>query len=119
MPSLPIIIAPDPILKQKSASVEMVNAAVRKTLDDMLDTMYQANGIGLSGVQVGILQKLIVVDVNWRGEEQGSQAPLKLINAEIIWDSEEESTYNEGCLSFSRSILRSGAPEGNQGFLPR
>ncbi len=100
MSVLPVIIAPDPILKQKSAPVEAVDDAVRATLDDMLDTMYQQGGIGLAGVQVGILKKLIVVDVNWREEESETRKPLKLINAEIIWDSEEENSYNEGCLSF-------------------
>lgn len=100
MSLLPIIIAPDPILKQKSAPVEAVTDEIRTTLDDMLETMYDSNGIGLAGVQVGILQKLIVVDVDWRDEEAGSRKPVKLINAEILWDSEEESIYNEGCLSF-------------------
>jgi len=100
MSTLPIIIAPDPILKQKSAAVGVVDDTVRKTLDDMLETMYQSGGIGLAGVQVGILKKLIVADVNWRDEEAGSRKPLKLVDAEVTWDSEEESTYNEGCLSF-------------------
>lgn len=100
MSVLPIVIAPDPLLKQKSAPVEVIDDAVRATLDSMLQTMYIANGIGLSGVQVGILKKLIVVDVTWRDEEAETRSPLKLINAEITWDSDEESTYNEGCLSF-------------------
>lgn len=100
MSLLSIIIAPDLILKQQSAPVEAVTDEIRATLDDMLDTMYESNGIGLAGVQVGILKKLIVVDVDWRDEETGSRKPLKLINAEILWDSEEEGIYNEGCLSF-------------------
>ena len=100
MPKLPIIIAPDPILKQKSESVKDVSNEIRQTLDNMLETMYHAGGIGLAAVQVGILKKLIVVDVNWRKDEKNTFAPLKLINAEIIENSEEENTYNEGCLSF-------------------
>jgi peptide deformylase len=100
MSVLPIIITPDPILKQKSAAVEVVDDTIRATLDNMLETMYRANGIGLAGVQVGILKKLIVVDTTWRDEEAGVRSPLKLINAEITWDSDEESTYDEGCLSF-------------------
>jgi len=100
MPKLPIIIAPDPVLKQKSAPIKEVNAEIRKILDNMLETMYHSGGIGLAAVQVGILKRLIVVDVNWRKGEQNTFTPLKLINAEIIWDSEEENLYNEGCLSF-------------------
>jgi peptide deformylase len=111
MSVLPIVIAPDPILKQKSIAVEVVDDAARKTLDDMLETMYHANGIGLSAVQVGILKKLIVVDVSWRGEETGTRAPVKLVNAEIMWDSEEESRYNEGCLSFPDQFSEVARPK--------
>ncbi|HEU5048548.1 MAG TPA: peptide deformylase [Rickettsiales bacterium] len=100
MAVLPIIVAPDPTLKQKSARVEVVDDTVRATLNDMLDTMYRAGGIGLAGVQVGVLKKLIVIDVNWRDDDAASRKPLKLINAEITADSDEETTYNEGCLSF-------------------
>lgn len=100
MSLLPIIIAPDPVLKQQSVAVEAVTDEVRALLDDMLETMYRAGGIGLAAVQVGVLKKLIVVDVHWRDEETSSREPLKLINAEILWDSDEESSYNEGCLSF-------------------
>lgn len=100
MSILPIIVAPDPVLKQVSAAVTTVDDGIRRTLDDMLETMYRAGGIGLAGVQVGILKKLIVIDVAWRDEDDGTRKPLKLINAEVIWNSEEESAYNEGCLSF-------------------
>lgn len=100
MSLLPIIIAPDPLLKQKSAPVEAVDDNVRDTLDNMLETMYRAGGIGLAAVQVGILKKMIVVDVEWRNEDADSRRPLKLINAEVTWDSEDEYSYNEGCLSF-------------------
>jgi len=100
MSILPIIIAPDPVLKQKSALVTTVDDAIRAKLNDMVDTMYAMNGIGLAGVQVGILQKLIVVDVEWRKGARDSRSPLKFINAEIISDSEEDSVYEEGCLSF-------------------
>jgi len=100
MAILDLIIAPDPLLKQKSAPVETVDSEVRTLLGDMLDTMYRAAGIGLAAVQVGVLKKLIVVDVTWRDEEANSRTPLKLINAEILWDSDELSPYNEGCLSF-------------------
>jgi peptide deformylase len=100
MAVLPLIIAPDPILKQKSAPVAEVNDEIRKILADMLDTMYQAAGIGLAAVQVGILKRLIVIDTSWREEDAGSRKPLKLINAEIVWDSQQDQPYREGCLSF-------------------
>jgi peptide deformylase len=100
MAVLPLIIAPDPFLKQKSALVAVVDDEVRQILNDMLDTMYHANGIGLAAVQVGMLKRLIVIDISWREEDATSRKPLKFINAEILWDSEEDSSYNEGCLSF-------------------
>ncbi|MEI7670240.1 MAG: peptide deformylase, partial [Pseudomonadota bacterium] len=100
MSNLSVIIAPDPILKQKSEIVTVVDDNIRKTLDDMVETMYDMEGIGLAGVQVGILKKLIVIDVNWKKGESKSKEPIKLINAEIIWDSEEDNAYEEGCLSF-------------------
>jgi peptide deformylase len=100
MAVLPLIIAPDPLLKKVSAPVTVVDDEVRTLLDDMLDTMYHSNGIGLAAVQVGILERLIVIDVNWRDEEATSRKPLKLINAEIISDSKDEHSYKEGCLSF-------------------
>lgn len=100
MAILPLVIAPDPFLKQKSAPVEAVTDEVRAFLNDMLETMYHSRGIGLAAVQVGLHKRLIVMDVHWREEEANSRKPLKLINAEILWDSDEESSYNEGCLSF-------------------
>ncbi len=100
MALLPIVIAPDPVLKKKSTAVDKVDDAVRTTLEDMLETMYGEGGIGLAAVQVGILKRMIVIDVSWRDEDSASRKPLKLINAEIVKDSEEESSYNEGCLSF-------------------
>jgi peptide deformylase len=100
MAVLPLIIAPDPILKKASAPVAQVNDEVRTLLNDMLDTMYHSGGIGLAAVQVGIHKRLIVVDVNWRDEDETSRVPLKLINAEVVSDSGDEHEYKEGCLSF-------------------
>lgn len=100
MTVLPLIIAPDPLLKQASTPVKEVNNEVRALLNDMLDTMYHSGGIGLAAVQVGVLKRLIVVDVNWRDEDETSRKPLKLINAEIVSDSGDEHEYKEGCLSF-------------------
>ena len=91
-----IVIEPDPILRKKSELLEKVDDDLRKLLDDMLETMYSAPGIGLAGVQVGILKRLIVIDIS---KEKDKKNPLFLINPEIISKSESTSTYEEGCLS--------------------
>ena len=91
-----IIVEPDPILRKKSEDLENVNDNTRKLLDDMLKTMYAAPGIGLAAVQVGILKRLIVIDIS---KEKEKKNPLFLINPEIIFQSKNTSTYEEGCLS--------------------
>jgi len=91
-----IIIEPDPILRKKSTTLETVDDSIRKILDDMLQTMYNAPGIGLAAVQIGILKRLIVIDVSKKEEEK---KPLFLINPEITYQSEETSIFEEGCLS--------------------
>jgi len=91
-----IITEPDIILRKKSANLEKVDDDLRELMDDMLETMYAAPGIGLAGVQIGILKRLIVIDVS-RDEEKKS--PLFLINPEIITKSSNTSVYEEGCLS--------------------
>lgn len=100
MAILDIVVAPDAFLKTPSKPVAEVNDGVRELLDHMLDTMYNARGIGLAAVQVGVHLKAIVVDVDWREEDSTSRKALKLINAEVLSFSEEEKPYNEGCLSF-------------------
>src|SRR5205085_9973073 len=91
-----IIKLPDPMLRQISRPLTHVSDATRRILDDMLDTMYDAPGIGLAAVQIGIPLRLIVIDLAKDGEER---TPIFLINPEIIWASEEQSDYEEGCLS--------------------
>ena len=91
-----IITEPDIILRKKSVNLEKVDDDLRSLMDDMLETMYAAPGIGLAGVQIGILKRLIVIDVS-RDEEKKS--PLFLINPEIITKSSNTSVYEEGCLS--------------------
>ena len=90
-----IIIEPDPILRIKSENLDKVDNALRKLMDDMLETMYAAPGIGLAAVQIGILKRLIVIDIS-KGEEKN---PLFLINPKIKYKSEKTSIYEEGCLS--------------------
>jgi peptide deformylase len=96
MAPLPIITAPDPRLKIKAKPVAAVDAKVRRLMDDMVETMYHAIGIGLAAPQVGVAQRVLVVDVARDGEEP---QPMRIANPEILWRSEAMNTANEGCLS--------------------
>ena len=91
-----IIIEPDTILRKKSEILEKVDNELRNLMDDMLETMYAAPGIGLAAVQVGILKRLIVIDIS---KDKEKKNPLFLINPEIVSKSNKTSTYEEGCLS--------------------
>ena len=91
-----IITEPDIILRKKSVSLNKVDDDLRELMDDMLETMYAAPGIGLAGVQIGILKRLIVIDVS---KDEEKKSPLFLINPEIISKSSNTSIYEEGCLS--------------------
>ena len=91
-----IIIEPDPILRKKCEPLEKVDTDTRKLMDDMLETMYAAPGIGLAAIQVGILKRLVVIDIS-KGEEE--KKPIFLINPQIIHQSKKTSIYEEGCLS--------------------
>lgn len=96
MAQLPIIVAPDPRLEAVSTPVEAVTDAVRQQLDDMLETMYAAPGIGLAAIQVGIPKRMLVIDVSRDGDPK---QPLYIINPEITWVSDDDQLYEEGCLS--------------------
>ena len=91
-----IVIEPDPILRKKSEILEKVDDELRVLLDDMLETMYSAPGIGLAAVQVGILKRVIVIDVS---KDKEKKDPFFFINPEIVSKSKNTSTYEEGCLS--------------------
>jgi len=96
MALLPILTAPDPRLKKKSLPVDTVDAGVRQLMDDMLETMYDAPGIGLAAPQVGVLQRVIVLDID---REDTKTGPLFMANPEIVAASDEDVSYEEGCLS--------------------
>jgi peptide deformylase len=96
MPKLAIITLPDPILRKVSSPVERVDDELRRLIDDMLETMYAAPGIGLAAVQVGIPKRLVVIDP--AGEEEEPR-PIAMINPEIVRLGEETRVYEEGCLS--------------------
>ena len=91
-----IIIEPDPILRKKSEGVEQVDNNLKKLMDEMLETMYAAPGIGLAAVQIGVLKRLMVIDLS---KEDQKKNPLFLVNPEITFQSKNLSTYEEGCLS--------------------
>jgi peptide deformylase len=96
MALLPIITAPDPRLKVVSQPVDAVTDDIRKLMDDMLETMYDAPGIGLAAPQVGVTKRVIVVDT---ARDDEPPAPMKIANPEILWESDETKIYDEGCLS--------------------
>jgi len=93
----PIIKAPDPVLKRKCLPVEKVDSHLRQLMDDMLETMYAAPGVGLSAIQVGVAQRIVVIDT---AKDPAPPEPLRLINPEIIWQAEQTGPFEEGCLSF-------------------
>jgi peptide deformylase len=92
----PILTAPDPRLKAVSEPVARVDDEMRKLADDLLETMYAADGIGLAAVQVGVPKRMLVMDI---AQQQGSREPMVFINPKIVWASEEMAKFEEGCLS--------------------
>lgn len=92
----PILTAPDPRLKAVSKSVDSVDAATRRLVDDMIESMYEADGIGLAAVQIGVAQRVIVMDLD---QKDGKKNPRAFINPVITWRSDEVATFEEGCLS--------------------
>ncbi len=92
----PIITLPDPRLRLVSAPVAAVDAEVRALMDDMLETMYDAPGIGLAAIQIGVARRVVVIDIAKKDE---TPKPLFLVNPEVVWSSPETAPYEEGCLS--------------------
>ena len=91
-----ILIEPDPILRKKCSPLEKVDDQTRKLMKDMLETMYKAPGIGLAAIQIGILKRIVVIDIS---KDEEKKSPLFLVNPEIIFRSKNTSVYEEGCLS--------------------
>ena len=96
MPPLDIYVLPAPILRRKATSVEAVDAPTQKLMSDMLETMYEAKGIGLAAPQIGISKRVIVIDCS---EDDDPPEPLLIANPKITWQSDETATLEEGCLS--------------------
>ncbi|MGB0629915.1 MAG: peptide deformylase [Alphaproteobacteria bacterium] len=108
MALLPIITAPDPRLKKIAKPVDSVDDDVRRLMDDMLETMYAAPGVGLAAPQVGVSSRVIVVDVARAGEEP---QPMYLANPEIVGASDEISVFEEGCLSLPEHFAEVKRPD--------
>jgi peptide deformylase len=110
MAILKIVTAPNPFLVKLSMPIEAIDDSVLKLAEDMLETMYHENGIGLSAVQIGVLKRMITVDVNQRRDkddnlvEKGEQ--FVMINPEIVESSKEKKEYDEGCLSFPNESVK-------------
>jgi peptide deformylase len=92
----PLVILPDPKLRLISEPVTKITDEIRRLADDMLETMYDAPGVGLAAIQIGVPRRVVTMDVS---KSEGERQPLVLINPEIVWTSEEMRVYEEGCLS--------------------
>ena len=102
-----ILTEPDPMLKKISSQVEAVGAEEQKLMDDMLETMYQSDGIGLAAVQVGILKRIIVMDIS---KDENKKEPMYFVNPVINNKNKEFSTYEEGCLSVPNQFAEIDRP---------
>ena len=103
-----ILTEPNKILRQKSSIVEKVDKDIQKLMDDMLETMYAAPGIGLAAIQVGVAKRIIVLDI---ASKDSPRNPIYFINPEIVEKSENHSTYEEGCLSVPGQFAEIDRPE--------
>ena len=103
-----ILTEPNKILREKSLPVEKIDADVQKLMDDMLETMYAAPGIGLAAIQVGVPKRVIVMDLSQKDQ---SKNPMFFVNPEIITKSNNHSTYEEGCLSVPGQFAEIDRPD--------
>mgnify|MGYP001353641877 FL=1 len=102
-----IITIPNPLLRKISEPVTSVNNEEKKLMDDMLETMYAAPGIGLAAVQVGVLKRIIVIDLSKDGEKK---TPLFIVNPQITFKSDDLISYEEGCLSIPNQFAEIKRP---------
>jgi len=108
MSILPIITIPDPVLRKISEPVERVDAETLRLMDDMLETMYAAPGVGLAAIQVGVPRRVVVIDTS---DEDEGKKPLCLINPEIVGLGQKTRLYEEGCLSIPDVRVEIERPE--------
>ena len=103
-----ILTIPDPLLRKKSSRVEEVNNDIQKLMNDMLETMYNAPGIGLAAIQIGVPKRVVVIDIS---KEENKKKPMYFVNPEVTWKSDVNSTYEEGCLSIPNQFAKIERPD--------
>tara|TARA_Y100000817_G_scaffold267455_1_gene224101 strand:+ start:630 stop:1154 length:525 start_codon:yes stop_codon:yes gene_type:complete len=103
-----ILTVPDPKLREKSISVKKVDNNIKNLMNDMLETMYDAPGIGLAAIQIGIAKRVVVMDVS---KEADKKEPMYFVNPEITWKSTTSATYEEGCLSIPNQFAKIQRPD--------
>ena len=108
-----ILTEPNKILREKSLKVENVDQDIQRLMDDMLETLYAAPGIGLAAIQVGVAKRVIVMDINRDRDKdkEPKKNPMYFVNPEIIWKSEDKFTYEEGCLSVPNQFAEIDRPK--------
>ena len=119
-----ILIEPNKILRKKSLRVENVDQDIQRLMDDMLETLYAAPGIGLAAIQVGVAKRVIVMDMSRsrndigrdkddinKNEDKEPKKPMYFVNPEIVWKSEDKFTYEEGCLSVPNQFAEIDRPK--------
>lgn len=105
-----ILTEPNKFLREKSLKVEKVDLDTQKLMDDMLETLYDAPGIGLAAIQVGVAKRIIVIDIS-RSEDEEKKNPIFFVNPEITWTSKEKKRYEEGCLSVPNQFAEIDRPK--------
>tara|TARA_B100000029_G_scaffold514195_1_gene616084 strand:+ start:1970 stop:2494 length:525 start_codon:yes stop_codon:yes gene_type:complete len=103
-----ILTVPDAMLREKSVSVKKIDKDIKNLMDDMLHTMYEAPGIGLAAIQIGVPKRVVVMDLS---KDPNKKTPMYFVNPEIIWKSNVNSTYEEGCLSIPNQFAKIDRPD--------
>ncbi len=103
-----ILTIPDKKLREKSIPVKKINKDIQNLMDDMIQTMYDAPGIGLAAVQIGVPKRVIVMDLS---KEKEKKNPMYFVNPEIVWKSDTYSSYEEGCLSIPNQFANIERPD--------
>jgi len=108
-----ILTEPNKILREKSLRVENVDKDIQQLMDDMLETLYAAPGIGLAAIQVGVAKRIIVMDIsrNRDKDKESKKNPMYFVNPKIVWKSEDKFTYEEGCLSVPNQFAEIDRPK--------
>ena len=108
-----ILTEPNKILREKSLRVENVDKDIQRLMNDMLETLYAAPGIGLAAIQVGVAKRVIVMDISRdrNKDKEPKKNPMYFVNPEIVWKSEDKFTYEEGCLSVPNQFAEIDRPK--------